>query len=300
MWLGRAVLYHAGKALDNLRRGWRTSLLTVGTMTAALTVVGLYAMLLHNFDALAQRLGRVGGVTLYLADELEPEAWQASARLLAAYPAVAAARVVTPDDALRRFMALGQEARAMVQGLDARLFPPALELELREPAGDAGALARLERWLRSVPGVVAVDYGHEEHEQLGLVLQALRWLGLVGGLLVGLAVVVVVSNTIKLLVYARRDELEVLQLVGATAGFVRAPFLIEGLLWGLVGGALAALALLALQLGLAAPLSAALAPFVWGFSVTFFAPPVAALVIGAGCLLGLAGSALAVGRFLEP
>lgn len=293
------LYHHASRALDNVRQSTGLNLLTVGTMAAALTLIGLYAVAMGNVQQLSQLWNRVGTVTLYLADGLEPEAWQRTAELLASDPAIASARAVTPDATLREFMALGAEARQMVAGLDPRIFPPAVEISLANPVDDASGQAVLEARLMRVPGVVGIDYGQDEHEQIAVVMQVVRWVGLAGGLLVVLAVIFIVSNTIKLIVYARRDEVEVIQLVGGTAGFIRAPFLIEGALWGLAGGVVASALLWVLDASVADALSASLAQYIWGFSLHLFAWWVAGLVVGLGLVLGLVGSLVAVGRFLE-
>jgi cell division transport system permease protein len=109
----------------------------------------------------------------------------------------------------------------------------------------------------------------------------------------------IVANTIKLAVYARRDEIAIQRLVGATRWFVRTPFLIEGAAWGLFGGLLAALIMWVADLVVAPELSRAAAVVLGDLDVRLFAPDVAAAIVGLGVVLGLIGSALAVRRFLD-
>jgi cell division transport system permease protein len=129
-------------------------------------------------------------------------------------------------------------------------------------------------------------------------MEMVRLVGMsVGGLLL-LATVLVVSNTVKLTFYARQAELEIMRLVGATNAFIKAPFLIEGLLHGLGGAALAALTLVFLShlflSHLHIPLRLALAPD------AIVSPPLIAAFLGMGVLLGLFGSAFSLRRFLRP
>ncbi len=107
-----------------------------------------------------------------------------------------------------------------------------------------------------------------------------------------------VANTIRLAVYARRDEIEIMKLVGATDGYVRAPFLLEGALQGLIGAALALGAVLAVHRWLM-PRAQQAFVFASGVAAPVLSPPHAAMLLGIGALVGLLGSWLAVARFLR-
>jgi cell division transport system permease protein len=144
-----------------------------------------------------------------------------------------------------------------------------------------------------------VDSGARWVEPVQRLLQTLRTLGLSVFALIGIATLVLVSNTFRLSVYARRDEVEIMKLVGATDHFVRTPFLLEGVIQGTVGGLCAALALFATW------------HWIWPRAVAVLAPltalgpepiPVLRALLGlvvAGALMGLCASGLAVGRFLK-
>jgi len=157
----------------------------------------------------------------------------------------------------------------------------------------------LAKRLEAVPGAREVDYGSAWLERLERLLSRLRWAGaaLFAALAAGAAVLV--ANTLRLGVFARRDEIEIMKLVGATDAFVETPFLIEGLVQGVLGGALASGALLALVAAALPRVVAALgvaSPIARGDVL----PPVllAGLVAGGG-MLGTIASALAVGRELR-
>jgi cell division transport system permease protein len=161
------------------------------------------------------------------------------------------------------------------------------------------AIAALAKGVAALPGVADVDYGAEWLAPVQRLLHFLRVVGLSLLGLVVVATVILVSNTFRLAVYARRDEIGIMKLVGATDAFIRIPFLLEGLLEGLLGGAIAAAALgwgwhwfwpkAVEAVQLLGALDAAPLPLARGL---------AALVI-AGGLLGLSASGLAVGRFLR-
>ena len=154
--------------------------------------------------------------------------------------------------------------------------------------------------VRLLPQVSAVDYGSEAVERLSAIARALRLAALVAFGVVGVATVVIVSATLQLAIYARREEIEIQKLVGATNRFVKVPFLLEGGLQGLLGAGLALAGLWALTRAFGENASA-LAAFLVGPGVTLrlLDPRLALELVAAGVGLGLSGSFVAVGRFLR-
>src|SRR5204862_8052707 len=140
--------------------------------------------------------------------------------------------------ALRRLRVdLGDMAGAL-DGLAQNPLPPSLEITPRVSLPPA-TVRFLAAQMGTLPGVTEVDYGREWLDKLEALARGLRVFG-AGALFTVLgAALLVVANTIRLAVYARRDEIEIMKLVGATDGYVRAPFLLEGALQGLLGAALA-------------------------------------------------------------
>jgi len=164
--------------------------------------------------------------------------------------------------------------------------------------GLAGARV-LARKLEAVPGAREVDFGNAWLEKVEILLRRLRWTGLVLFCVMALGTAVLVSNTLRLGVFARRDEIEIMRLVGATDAWVEAPFLIEGVLQGLAGSGLAVLALLALHALLAPRLVAAVGLAAPLLRAQVLPPALVLGLLGGGAALGLVASALAVGRFLR-
>src|SRR5256885_13414827 len=128
-------------------------------------------------------------------------------------------------------------------------------------------------------GVADVDYGREWLDRLEALGTALRGFGTGSLALVGIAALLVVANTIRLAVYARRDEIEIMKLVGATDRYVRTPFLLEGALQGVLGAALAVAGIVSVQHWLLPRASQAFA-FAAGFSAPHPAPRDAARLVG--------------------
>jgi cell division transport system permease protein len=284
--------YLSKRALLGMRQSPYGAAVATATIALALFVVGAVSAV----GLLASHaLGTWGSelkLTVYLQDDATPGEREAVRDHLGPR-----ARFVSKAEALEALkLSLGQ----MGSVLDDMAQNP-LRDSFDRPVGavDPAALLSLAGELAHLPGVADVDYGAEWLASAQRLLRFFRVAGLSLLGLVILATVVLVSNTFRLAVYARRDEIGIMKLVGATDAFIRIPFLIEGLLEGVGGGLLAAAALASSwrwfwprateAIQLLGALDASPLPLARGLGW---------LVI-AGGLLGLCASGLAVGRFLR-
>ncbi len=287
-------IYFTRRALAAMARGPYVALVGTATVFVAVLAIGVLAAALGGAQRLVSAWAGEVRISAYLAEGADLEAARAAAAAAAPGRTV---RAVTAAEALRGLAAdLGEEGRVLA-GVDPGVLPDAVEVAA-PGIGLAEARALAAR-LRAVPGVEEVDYGTawlEGLERLVTRARGVAWL--VFGVL-ALASAVLVSNTLRLAVFARREEIEIMKLVGATDAFVAAPFLLEGLFQGLLGGGLAAAALAAAnaaalpRLRALVPAASALAP-----GDTVPAALLGALVAG-GAAVGLLGSALSVARTLR-
>jgi cell division transport system permease protein len=235
------LAYFARTVLVGMARAPFVHVIAVSSLALALSGYGLARVATSHLDALVASLGGEVELTVYLAADASPEQVQRLERALIERTG-GATRRVSPAEALGRLAeGLGEHGRALT-ALGENPLPWSLELSLPEAARDPASLRALAESAQQLPFVAGVDYGAEALERLTLIGRGLRAAGAVAFLLVFLTTVVVVSATLQLAIFARRDEIEIQRLVGATDGFVRVPFLLEGLLQGLMGGG-AALAL---------------------------------------------------------
>lgn len=295
----RRILYSAEKAVASLRASPGLSLLTSGTVAATLAVLGGYTMAVQNLESLALVWGRSATITAYIDDAQTEEAWPALQARLTAFDSISKAELVTPIQALERFRARGPQAAALVEGVAPDILAASIEIHLEGGFTDLRMVEAVAQEVHAVEGIAGVDYGQQEFDRLAALLAVLRYGGIGAGLLIALATAFIVSNTIRLTVYARRDEISIQRLVGATAWFVRTPFLIEGAFWGLTGG-VAGAGLLWLADWLVAPhLTLAVVDVVGGLDIRLFSFDVAIGMVAGGVALGIGGSFLAVRRFLD-
>ena len=288
----RRPAYFVSRALEAMARRPRVALVATLTLAVALFVTGLFAAALRGAERLLGAWAGEVSISVYLDPGADLERAREAAAAAAAGRRVEA---VSAPEALRRFReALGPQG-GLLDGVKPDLLPPSIEVSA--PGIRLAEARALASRLAQVPGAREVDYGNAWLEKLERLLGRLRWAGaaLFAALAAGAAVLV--ANTLRLGVFARREEIEIMRLVGATDLFVEAPFLIEGLLQGALGGSLAAVALLAVAAA-AAPALAGATGLALARADLVPGSLVGALV-GGGAALGLFSSALAVGRELR-
>ncbi len=289
------------RPVEAVRRAWtamvRSPYVTVtgtGTIYVAVLSIGLVAAALGMAERLLGAWAGEVRISVYLDRGADLAAAGAAVAALAPGRSV---EVVPAAEGLRRLaQGLGDEAR-LLDGVGADAIPDCVEVAV--PGITLDEARALSLRLRAVPGAADVDYGTAWLERLETFVRRARVAGLALLLLLGLATAVLVSNTLRLAVYARREEIEIMKLVGATDAFVGAPFLLEGVLQGALAGGLAAASLAGLQAALLPRLAAALGPLA---AVTPGAVPPWPLllgVLGGGAAIGLLASGLAILRFLR-
>jgi len=282
------------RAVDALRRAPLVTAVAVATVFVAVLVTGLFAAILGGGERLVAAWAGDVPISVYLA----PGADLAAAR--SAAERIAAGRPVDPvtgAEALARLrVSLGDEA-GVLDGLGDDVLPASLEV--RTAGLSLPGTRELATRLRGVPGAADVDFGAAWLERLATLLARARTVGVALLVAVAVATAVLVSNTLRLAVYARRDEIEIMKLVGATDTHVGAPFVVEGAMQGLAGAALAVATLLGASAALLPRLRAAL-PLASRIGRADVLPGalVAALLVG-GVALGVAASLLSLRRFLR-
>lgn len=288
-------MYFLRRALENLRaRPWPTAV-TVATIALSFAVLTGYLLVFQALERAAELWGARLEVSAYLEDAVGEAGGRALAERVAGWPGVARVTYVSKADALARFRAALSGQSALLDALPGNPLPASIEVAPAPERRTAEGIRDLAARLQGLPGVSDVEYGREEAERLTAVIRVVRLAGLAVTILLGLAATLIVANTVRLALYARQEEIELLRLVGATDRFVRAPFLIEGALQGLAG-ALLAIGLAAAAHRLALPTLLALGDWLAPAALPFLSGRTVAALAGAGLLLGLVGSWVSVSR----
>jgi cell division transport system permease protein len=269
-------------------------LLAVATIAVCMLLLGTVVLAWANARSIADGWGVDVPITAYLADGVDPIDVEQLADGLRERAEVETVSVVGPAEAMLRLVeGLGEDADALV-GLEPEVLPTTLEVDLRP--GDLGAAEGIAERLRAAPEVEEVVVAGAWAARAQSLLETLRRIAFGAAALVGFACLTIVWSTIRLAVYARRAEIQILRLVGGTATFVHGPFIVEGLVQGACGAALA-VGLLWIGFDAAAPLFADVFALTFAAgSLRFLALHEAAALVGFGAALGVLGSRAAVAR----
>lgn len=282
-----------------MRRSWAVTAIAVLTISVALAILGAFAIVAQQLRGVSSRLGAQLAVSVYLEDEVGFARGAALAEQVAAWPEVADAEHWTSERAMAAFRdELGEDA-VILDGLSSSVLPASVEVVVGSAVRDVAQVRAIAERAAKLPGVREVRFGEERLERLQLLSRLVEGAFVVLGSALLLATLFIVANTVRLTVFARREEIEVLRLVGATGTFVRAPFVVEGVLQGGLGGVLAWGWLAAVEGALRAGLERMLRIAYGSLSAPIELLPWLLPLLCAGLLLGALGSGLAVGRFLR-
>jgi len=288
--------YFVAEALTSMSRNRAVSLLSIGTIAVALTLLGAFFYFSTNLSAQILRWSSEVQVQVYLLDDLDATALATVRARLEADPAVERIEHVPKEEALARFRSYFADLADLPDALGTNPLPASFEVRLREGSRGPEEVGAFAAALRGQPGVEDVHYDTAWVERLHSLAAVAASAGyLLGGVLL-IAATFTTSNVIRLALLSRRDEIEILRLVGATRAFIRGPFLMEGLLQGALGGGLALALLGGLHLTLRRAGGAN--PFLTLLTERFLPGPQALALAAVGGMLGLAGAFLAVRKFL--
>lgn len=295
---GRAGFF-LSRAVTNIRQNIFVNVVTIGTITLALLIVSLFLLVFVNLESAAENWSERVQVTVYFDKELTSQDQSTFREKISALSGVSRVSYVTRDEALKRFKNRLRGQETLLEGVRPEVLPTSFEIALKRSYRDTASVENFVTALKKVPGITEVQYGEEWVRRFNSFLNFMRLLGaLLGGFLV-IAVIFIVSNTIKLTIYSRRDELEVMALVGATRFFIKAPFLLEGLIQGIAGSVLSVVLMFGLYEGFLHNAGSFLTfnPATSGLS--FLPPEYIAGLLLAGALLGFIGSLTSLKRFIN-
>jgi cell division transport system permease protein len=258
----RALQYAFEEAFTSLWRGRQAGLLSTLTIALALFVLGGFLAVTANLERLGAEWSNAAELSVYLKDDITSDQRRGVEAALTPSDLVAAHEYVSKPDALARFKQTFGDLAAAVDGVGGNPLPASLEVRLRPGPGVSGRVDGLAAQLRDMPGVADVRYDRQWLTRVLSAINVVRGVGLFLGLVLTIAASLTVANVVRLALYARRDELDIMDLVGAPLAYVRGPFIMEGVLQGGIGALLAltalAVAFLALQARYLVPLASAL------------------------------------------
>ena len=279
------VLLHTGRSL---LLTWKSQLMSFFTVMLSVLIFAFFYLTYANAVHVGTEIGNDLRLVVYL-DEDPPQSLQEEyRRRILKFDQVERIDFVGSKEAFDRFSKqLGSDSDVL-NGVPDNFLPPSIEVYPQRSLDSLARIKRFSDYLETLPGVLKVQYGKEWIDHFHAFIQLMRIVITLSGVLLVITSTFMVACTIRLSLFSRRKELELLRLVGATTNYIRMPFLLEGALMGLCGSAAGIFALYLLyrwiKLQFAGPALFSLVPF------TFLSWPVIAAIVAAAALLCAIGS----------
>ena len=287
------------RVLKSLRELLWTHILTSGTMAMTLFIFGGFLLIQENLHGLLKGWGSQVQIFAYLENGLSAAELKLLLERVRSYPEVESVRFVSKVEAWENFKkALGAQS-SVLEGLQADILPSSLDIALKGPHRNRSSVEGLSKRLREVGGIGEVEYPGEWMEKLSLLVLGVQWAKWVLGGFLFIATLLIVGSTVRLAILARKDEIEIMQLVGASEGLIKAPFVIEGMIQGIVGASFSLIILWSLFLFLSVQLSSSFGVFAAQDQFHFLDSGGISLLLFLGWVMGAGGSLLSLRRFLK-
>jgi cell division transport system permease protein len=283
-------MYFLREALRNFYRHRRVNVVAIFVIAAGMFLVSGVALAYVNFRNFAAYWGSQVHMVIYLRDDLTPERLEALRLALSQAPETASMEYTSKDQALQQLRIRLGEGASILEGLQTNPLPASFTVTIRDEFRRPELLRESVERYKQLPEIDDIDYGERWLERFHTLVWTLE-IGVIGiGGIMGIAVMFIIATTVRLALYTRAEEIEIMKLVGATLWFIKLPFFLEGVLQGVLGASLA----VGFCYGLFSLLMTWIKPMgelLLDFSLLQFLPlPIIASMLLGGALLGGVGS----------
>lgn len=291
--------YVVRRTFQNMRGNLFPNLITIGIIAISMLIFSTFTLLAYNLTNFLRKWEEKIEVIAYLKRGTPPSDIEPLLNQTRLIEGVEVVRYISPDDAMA-FMEkkLGQQ-KNLLEGIQPAVLPPSLEIELKKEYRNSTKMKEVVAHLKKIAQFEEIQYGQEWVETFSILVHILRltqWI--LGGLLL-IAIVFITSNTLQLTISSRREEIEVMQWVGASPAFIRVPFYMEGLVQGLIGGGLAIFFLFLLHQGLFLNIPPSMQSWLAKLPAQFLPWETIVWILIGGMVLGFFGSFVASMKLLK-
>lgn len=286
------TLYPFKVAIDAIWREKWINLLCIFTIGTGLFLISMALLIVHNVNIAVGKMPERFSITVFLKDGISDEQTRSIVKSIKQNSAVKKTVYISKDKALEELKIILKDPDYILEGLDSNPLPASIEIKLREGSVTEASVKALAANMNGIKGIEDVQYGMQILSVIQAIRKNARAIGFLLVVALSAGVIFVCYSTVKLLLYRKNVEIDTLKLLGATKGFIKAPFIIEGAILGLAGGAVSVFCMLTLyylvyyRMVEYLPLLRTLERPV---DILLYAP-------SAGLLIGMAGAYIAVGR----
>ena len=291
------MIHFIHRTLKDLASNFFLNSVTIITIAFAVLIFSAFTLFFINADDLLRFWIKDMRIMVYLKNSTAESAVREMQEKIRKMPGVGEVVFIPKDQAMERFKKqLGRQA-SLAEGLRHNPLPDALEIRMEASSQNWDIIVPAAREIAAFPAVEEVEYGAQWLDRFIYVLHLFRLTAYAMGGLFFLAAVFFVANTIRLVLYSRREEIEIMRLVGASEGFIKDPFYVQGMLMGLLGGAAGLGGLFAL-LRVIAHSTADYIPADY-FHLRFIPPEVAGAILAGSIFVGWTGCFISLRQFLK-
>lgn len=287
--------YFVRETFKSIRRNQFMSLASVSTVALSLLVLGIFMVMVFNTNHVAKFLETQVQISVYMSDSASKETLTATDKTLKALPGVTSVKAITKDEALERFKErLGGQTNLLDFIGDENPFPYSFEVHVDKPE----RISELAPKIDELEGVETAKFGQDVVENIFKLTKIMRIGGILLVLLLAMATLFIIVNTIRITVFARRREVTIMKYVGATDWFIRWPFLLEGMFLGFSGALVAAFVITQAYGAILSSVHATLAffPLLPAWPLLLY---INITLIVIGTAIGAAGSSISLRKFLK-
>jgi cell division transport system permease protein len=232
--------YFCREAMINFKRAGVITYASIGVITVTLFIMGIFLLLIVNLRLVQDALIKKASIIVYLKDNLPNETVQSIQTNISKQVNQASQIIyVSKQDALEGFKKELSQYKDILSGVSGNPLPSYFEIKLTPSSRFSWEkLKNIAIVIEGMEGIEGVNYGQKAVEAIGMITDIVRMFIVGIGFIMGLATLIIISNTIELALFARQEEIEIMKLVGATPWFIRCPYLLEGMIHGLISGIL--------------------------------------------------------------
>lgn len=279
-------------AMQSLRKDLWINLLSMLTIFAGLFIISISFFVFYNIEIATRNLPERFSLVIYLDNNISQDKIDQVIGSVRSIRAVSSVKFISKDEAFKELKGMLKGSQYVLEGLEDNPLPDSIEVKLRKDAMASDSVKQLADDARKIKGVSEVDYGEKFLSTLQNIKSGVKITGIVLAVILCTGIIFVCYSTVKILFYRRTDEIETFKLLGATKGFIRAPFLIEGAAIGTTGGISSLAAIFVLHHFLLLKLIGSV-PL---FKTVLFPSNIFLLLPLIGMFLGISGAAIALGR----
>lgn len=231
----RRLIYYFKTALENIQINRVMVFFSLFSLSLTLMLFGFFLLFYHNVQRILVSMQEDVQLSIYLSDSAQEEAVRSIKAELSEEKGVLSFRYISKEEALNLFKREFQDM-ALIKNLEGNPLPASFEVKVTGTYQEPRKLAEMVDRFRALPGVEEVQYGSEWIQSLHALLKLLKMIGVgIGGLL-SVTVIAIIANTVRLHMYNRKEEIDIMKLLGATDSFIKTPFFLEGALIGILSG----------------------------------------------------------------